>query len=463
MPHSFARRAEQLCEARCSEYTFGLNLAWLKRIKKLFTMSKYAILRAEKLKTFGNIGASLSHNYRDRPTPNADPKRAHLNRHSVADSSQVMERIRERLPEKRRSDAVLAIEYLIASSPDAINTKDGHMAYFRDALAWLKERHGAENVIASSLHFDESTPHLVAYVVPLDGSGKLNAKQFLGGRKVLSEMQTDFAKRVGKKHDLERGIERSTATHTSVKEWYGTMNAAVRPIEIPPAALAPKVKEKRVLRPDVVETPEEVAKRLNKGLNRLLAPTVARAKMSDLDKKKADEIRDLVTHTQRQLADAEERARQAEANAAGLRQVYEALTPAEQKNLVQQAKRNIKIRDRCQQLVAGVYDQAAAPVRRFVAKAKQALGAVKGRWWDVVWGDVERGYLEAERPLSGLKTATQVLFEHSPGQANASKAKATEAIEAAARQDVDQAIERAPLAAPAEPGPTGPKWSRPKG
>jgi len=374
-----------------------------------------------------------------------------------------MERIRERVPEKRRSDAVLAIEYLIGSSPDAFETAEGHMAYFRDALAWLKERHGAENVIASSLHFDETTPHMVAYVVPLDDSGKLNAKQFLGGRKVLSEMQTNFAKQVGSKHDLERGIERSTATHTSVKEWYGTMNAAVRPIEIPPSAVVPKVKEKRVLRPDTIETPEEVAKRLSKSLNRLLAPTVARAKMSDLDRKKADEIRDLVTYTQRQLANAEERARQSEANAASLRQIYDSLSPSEQKTLVQQSKRNIKIRDRCQQIMAGVYDQAAAPVRRFVARAKQALEPLKGRWWDVVWGDVERGYLEAEKPLSGLKTATQVLFEHSPGKANVSKAKAAQEIEAAARQDVDQVVERASLVSPAELGPSGPKWSRPKG
>mgnify|MGYP003600607478 FL=1 len=33
----------------------------------------FAILRAEKLKTMGNIGGSLAHNYRSIETPNADP------------------------------------------------------------------------------------------------------------------------------------------------------------------------------------------------------------------------------------------------------------------------------------------------------------------------------------------------------------------------------------------------------
>ena len=45
----------------------------------------------------------------------------------------------------------------------------------------LEDRHGKENVIATTIHRDESTPHLVAYVVPLV-DGKLNAKKFLGGR-----------------------------------------------------------------------------------------------------------------------------------------------------------------------------------------------------------------------------------------------------------------------------------------
>ena len=35
---------------------------------------KYAILRTKKLKEWGNICASLEHNFRERMTPNADEK-----------------------------------------------------------------------------------------------------------------------------------------------------------------------------------------------------------------------------------------------------------------------------------------------------------------------------------------------------------------------------------------------------
>jgi len=77
----------------------------------------YAILRTAKLKSFGEIGGSLSHNYRTRPTPNADPTRTADNSHSVSKSYLVMDGIKQRLPDKVRSNAVLCLEFLITASP----------------------------------------------------------------------------------------------------------------------------------------------------------------------------------------------------------------------------------------------------------------------------------------------------------------------------------------------------------
>jgi hypothetical protein len=62
----------------------------------------YAILRTEKLKTMGNIAASLSHNYRNRPTPNADPYRTVNNQHDLKTAGQVLDGIKNRLPEKHK-------------------------------------------------------------------------------------------------------------------------------------------------------------------------------------------------------------------------------------------------------------------------------------------------------------------------------------------------------------------------
>ena len=188
----------------------------------------FAILRTAKLKSFGEIGGSLSHNYRDRPTPNANPQQTPQNEHSLKNAESVMSAIKDKLPEKRRKDAVLCVEYLITASPDWVGwNRLEEKKYFDDAKKWLEDKHGKDNVIATTIHRDESTPHMVAYVVPLV-DGKLNAKHFLGGREKLSKMQTDFADNVGQSVGLSRGLEGSKAEHQTIKQYYANVNTAVK-------------------------------------------------------------------------------------------------------------------------------------------------------------------------------------------------------------------------------------------
>lgn len=193
-------------------------------------MSRYVILRTQKLKSTGAVWRSLKHAFREQPTPNADPARTAQNAHLGANSAaEAMQRVRERLPDKRRKDAVLAIEYLITASPEAMHAMDarGRDAYFNDALRWLRERHGGANVVYAGIHRDESTPHMYAYVVPLDeATGRLNARKWLGGAKALNKMQTEFAEKVAERHGLERGIKGSRAKHERVKRHYGLVNRA---------------------------------------------------------------------------------------------------------------------------------------------------------------------------------------------------------------------------------------------
>jgi hypothetical protein len=185
----------------------------------------FAILRLQKLKTIGNIGGSLSHNYRTRNTPNADPSRTADNEHTLHSADAVKVAIESRLPEKRRKDAVLCIEHLITASPDWNGWgTDKEAAFFEKSKKWLIDKYGAENVIATSIHRDETTPHLVAYVVPIDTTGRLNAKKYIGGtRHVLSQMQTDFAATVADL-GLSRGLEGSTAEHTTIKKYYSELD-----------------------------------------------------------------------------------------------------------------------------------------------------------------------------------------------------------------------------------------------
>lgn len=199
----------------------------------------FVVLRVEKLSSFGNIAASGQHTFRERPTPNAIPERTHLNESTGARSSaELIERVKSRLPEKRRKDAVLCLEYVVSASPEwmAKTSPEQQTQYFRESIAWLQKKHGADNVVCTDIQRDEKTPHLVAYVVPRHPDGRLSAKEFTGGRAALSNMQTDFWRQVGARHGLDRGVEGSKARHTTVKEFYAalTKNPTLEPPEAPP-------------------------------------------------------------------------------------------------------------------------------------------------------------------------------------------------------------------------------------
>jgi hypothetical protein len=196
---------------------------------------KYCILRAKKLSTFGSIAGSAKHTFREMAVPNADSSRTHLNWTSGAQSSAALcESIKTLLPAKRRKDAVLCIEYLITASPEWFKNSSGkeHLNYFNNAIAWLQKRHGASNIVCVNLQLDETTPHAVIYAVPRTNDGRLSAKDFLGGRAKLVAMQTEFWEQVGKPVGLQRGLEGSTAKHTTAKQYSAAL--AKNPSLLPP-------------------------------------------------------------------------------------------------------------------------------------------------------------------------------------------------------------------------------------
>lgn len=185
---------------------------------------RYAILRVGKIKTKGQLGAALSHNFRERHTPNADLDRLHENTvlKGPENGRDVIAAWEARAPEKIRKNAVHALEYFVGASPEkmAVMSRTQQDAYFRKALGWFEDRHGKDNVLSAVIHRDETTPHMQILVIPLDARGRLNARELVGGRATLSRMQTDFAHEVGISFGLERGRERSQATHQTIKEYY---------------------------------------------------------------------------------------------------------------------------------------------------------------------------------------------------------------------------------------------------
>src|SRR5699024_6940481 len=73
----------------------------------------------------------------------------------------------------------------------------------------------------ASVHYDEKTPHMHFGFVPLTEDGRLSAKEKLGNKKSLSELQDNFNFYISidKGYDLKRGALNSQKVHKTVEEY----------------------------------------------------------------------------------------------------------------------------------------------------------------------------------------------------------------------------------------------------
>ena len=301
----------------------------------------YAIMRAKKLASMGSVAASMQHCFRERETHNADQERTPDNQHLVAKSTdEAMGKLRALLPEKRRKDAVLAVEYVMTASPEwfAQATPEQEKAFFQRSLQWLADKYGADRIVTASIHRDEATPHLSAFVVPLTQDKRLSAKEFIGSRDKMRADQTTYAACVVDL-GLERGIEGSKATHQTIQQHYAAVERGVQPL----VAITPKAVEPRVLRKGLfssdVETPEAVAERLTKRINERYAGTIARASTALQERRRAKEMQDTANSLRKRLE--------------ALQEPFKGLSKAQMAEVLQVASKlqqeNAKAKDKSQQ------------------------------------------------------------------------------------------------------------------
>jgi len=384
----------------------------------------FAILRTQKLKSPVAVRRSMAHAFRSQATPNADPGRLGSNDHFGAQSPEdALAAFNGRLPEKHRKDAVLAIEYLITASPEGMANKSRSEQdrYFADSLAWLKDRHGAENVVYAGIHRDETTPHMYAYVVPRDpDTGRLNAKRWLGGVKALSTMQSEFVDQVGHRHGLVRGIERSRAKHTTVKAFYGALEkGGGQHVSIPQAAVEPRVLKKRMFSRDV-EDSAAVAARVTKGVQKFYDPSVKAASTAALDRRRADEMSRTAIQKDRELKRVQGRLNEFE------RVFEDGLSNEQRRALAMQAKamrtenRIEQERQRRVDALPDLFRRAAGAAHTFAIRALAAIRNAADRWRDVDWGKVEREAIHeaTTEHRQTRRSALEAVLKHSPAQAD---------------------------------------------
>lgn len=150
-----------------------------------------------------------------RVSENIRPEQKHGNNtHEILipGCSSIEEAVEQRINEtkvKVRSNSVKAVEYVLALSPDVQHVYKDYSANaaLGKMLAFVDKRHGKENVVSASMHFDESNPHVHFVVVPIikkekkwknrNGEGvkietTLAARDFIGTRAKLRQLQTDF-------------------------------------------------------------------------------------------------------------------------------------------------------------------------------------------------------------------------------------------------------------------------------
>lgn len=189
-------------------------------------MSNYAIMRTSKVKSVASMANLEKHCSREKMPKNADASKAELNRNYLQDGMTLPERFRQMTEgQKIRKNAVMGIEVMMTYTPGALDEDKQLVAWQGANVRWLKETFGEDNLVRVWLHRDETTPHLHAFIIPIDEKGKLNCRAFLGGADKLSAMQDSYAAAM-KPFDLERGQHGSKAHHTTVKEFYRAIEGA---------------------------------------------------------------------------------------------------------------------------------------------------------------------------------------------------------------------------------------------
>ena len=188
----------------------------------------YQILRIAKLKSFREIKGSAAHTFREMEVVNADKAKTHLNKtHGASNGNQLInawgKSKQTRGIKLRNINTVKLIEFLITASPDFFIQRSNADEYFGESVKWLQNKFGKENILTINSQWDEKSPHLVVYIMPVF-ENKFNAKYYFGGSRKMSILQDEFHINVAKRFGLERGLKGSKAKHVTAKKFYNIVN-----------------------------------------------------------------------------------------------------------------------------------------------------------------------------------------------------------------------------------------------
>ena len=183
----------------------------------------YAVVHMMKIKS-GAVGGIQSHNNREhepKTNPDVDMSRSEDNYDLIPCDNykrSIKEKLSNLVESSRavRKDAVVVCNFIVTSDNETMDAlgADRQREFFQDSVKWFSDRYGADRVLNATVHMDETTPHLHIGVMPITRDGRLSAKAIFT-KTEMKAIQTEFARDVGEKYGLERGVEGSERTHLS--------------------------------------------------------------------------------------------------------------------------------------------------------------------------------------------------------------------------------------------------------
>lgn len=183
----------------------------------------YAVVHMMKIKS-GAVGGIQSHNNREhepKTNPDVDMSRSEDNYDLIPCDNykrSIKEKLSNLVESSRavRKDAVVVCNFIVTSDNETMKAlgADRQREFFENSVKWFSDRYGADRVLNATVHMDETTPHLHIGVMPITQDGRLSAKAIFT-KTEMKAIQTEFARDVGEKYGLERGVEGSERTHLS--------------------------------------------------------------------------------------------------------------------------------------------------------------------------------------------------------------------------------------------------------
>lgn len=223
----------------------------------------YGIFRSEPIMTLNDLAQIGSHNKREKKAYKSNPNikleltknnieliplkekyvkgfhnltKEYRKQHEEKQKTERDDRKRSYSEMLNKSKSVVADELLFTATNKFFKDKDKDfilewantcMAFVYNDLGYTKEQ-----ILHSTLHLDEATPHIHCVVVPLvkkldkrtnTERYTISKKQYIKDKLHLSQLQDIYNVRLREKgYDLERGIKGSNAKHQKVREFKKT-------------------------------------------------------------------------------------------------------------------------------------------------------------------------------------------------------------------------------------------------